>query len=179
MTRRPALSTALLPLLLPLLLTGPSARAAGGADHFLTIGGGGSPLNNQASLERNVVYFRRTLADCGLGAAPHEAFFACGLEKLRDLQFWDAKAQPPRANLLVARLFASEDPLYQHYRPHELSDLSGAANRASLNTWFTTVGQKLGEGDRLFVYFTGHGGGGRPARNTTMDLWFDGGMTVK
>ena len=39
-------------------------------DHFLTIGGGGSPQNNQVSLERNVVYFRQTLADCGLAAAP-------------------------------------------------------------------------------------------------------------
>jgi hypothetical protein len=39
----------------------------------------------------------------------------------------------------------------------------------------------MGDGDRLFVYFTGHGGpGGRQTpRNTTLDLWLDGGMTVR
>src|SRR5947207_9775951 len=55
--------------------------SANGADHFLTIGGGGSPHNNQLSLERNVVFFRRVLADCGLAAAPHEVYFACGAER--------------------------------------------------------------------------------------------------
>lgn len=165
--------------LLILLALIPATPALAGADHFLTIGGGGSPHNNQLSLERNVVFFRRTLADVGLAGAPHEVYFASGTEKLRDLQFWDPKLEPPRANLLLARLFANEDGLYQSYRPHDLPDLAGPANRASLNQWFATTGQRLADGDRLFIYFTGHGGGGRPARNTTMDLWFDGGMTVK
>jgi hypothetical protein len=153
--------------------------ALAGTDHFLTIGGGGGPYNNQASLERNVVFFRRVLADCGLASAPHTVYFACGLEKIRDLQFWDPKIQPPRANLLLARLFGSDDALYQSYRAHDLPDLSGPANRASINKWFANEGQRLADGDRLFVYFTGHGGGGKPPRNTTMDLWYDGGMTVK
>src|SRR6059058_3371245 len=51
--------------LIVLVLITASAQG-GGTDHFLTIGGGGSPRNNQLSLERNVVFFRRTLADCGL-----------------------------------------------------------------------------------------------------------------
>jgi hypothetical protein len=155
--------------------------ALAGTDHFLTIGGGGGPYNNQASLERNVVFFRRVLTDVGLAAAPHTVYFACGLEKIRDLQYWDPNAKIPRANLLLARLFGGDQQLYQNYREHNLPDLSGPANRASLNKWFAGEGAKLVEGDRLFIYFTGHGGGGGPKtpRNTTMDLWFDGGMTVK
>ncbi len=159
-----------------LLLVSLSAHAA---DHFLTIGGGGSPHNNQLSLERNVVFFRHTLGECGLASAPHEVFFACGNDKMRDLQFADPNNEPPRANVLLARLFDREGDLYQSYRQHTLSDISGPANRAAIKQWFDSTGARLADGDRLFIYFTGHGGPGRPARNTTMDLWFDGGMTVK
>ena len=159
-----------------------AGSAWGGSDHFLTIGGGGSPRNNQLSLERNVVYFRKTLADCGLASAPHEVYFACGNERIRDLQYSDPKFEPPRANVLLARIFdRNEDDLYNSYRPHDLPDINGPANRASLNQWFATTGARLADGDRLFIYFTGHGGGGsrQTPRNTTMDLWMDGGMTVK
>jgi hypothetical protein len=134
------------------------------------------------SLERNVVYFRHTLADCGEADAPHDVYFACGNEKLRDLQYQDPKAEPPRANVLLARVLdKGEDELYQKYRPHDLPDVLGPANRKSLTQWFTTTGARLADGDRLFIYFTGHGGGGarQSPRNTTMDLWLDGGMTVK
>jgi hypothetical protein len=170
MTRR---LPAILLLLAPLL-----ARAE---DHFLTIGGGGSPQNNQVSLERNVVYFRRTLADCGLAGAPHQVYFACGNEKARDLQFDDPNVQPPRANLLVARLWYLDDDLYHQYRPHDVTDLSGPATRAAITRWFATSGARLGDGDRLFIYFTGHGGPGnrQSPKNTTLDLWLDGAMTVK
>jgi len=167
--------------LIALVLVTASAHG-GGTDHFLTIGGGGSPRNNQLSLERNVVFFRRTLADCGLADAAHEVYFACGNERIRDLQYLDPKTEPPRANLLLARLLdRGEDELYQSYRPHELADLKGPANRKSLNDWFATTGARLADGDRLFIYFTGHGGGGprQAPRNTTMDLWLDGGMPVK
>jgi hypothetical protein len=168
--------------LVVLMLLLPTLASRGGEDHFLTIGGGGSPRNNQLSLERNVVFFRRTLADCGLASAPHDVYFACGNEKQRDLQYLDARIEPPRANLLLARLLdRGEDELYENYRPHELADVRGPANRKSLNEWFTTTGARLADGDRLFIYFTGHGGGGprQAPRNTTMDLWLDGGMPVK
>src|SRR4051812_40333834 len=97
--RRRMIATGLFALMCALA---PTAWA--GTDHFLTIGGGGSPRNNQLSLERNVVFFRRMLSDCGLAGAPHEVYFACGNERIRDLQFADPNATPPRANLLLARL---------------------------------------------------------------------------
>src|SRR3954471_16094531 len=168
------------PLLLSLLALA-AWPAVAATDHFLTIGGGGSPNNNQISLERNVVYFRRTLADCGLAAAHHTVYFACGNEKVRDLQFDQTNVEPPRANLLVARLWDVDDDLYHHYRPHDLDDLSAPATRASIQNWFATTGSRLADGDRLFIYFTGHGGAGprQAPKNTTMDLWLDGAMPVK
>lgn len=164
-------------------LVGVAAAAAGeGRDYFLTIGGGGAPQNNQVSLERNVVYFRQALGDCGLSGAPHDVLFACGTDaSVRDLQFVDPRRQPPRANLLLARLFGSDEALYHSYRAHDLPAVQGPATRAALTTWFQTTGARIADGDRLFVYFTGHGSGGQKAapRNTTMDLWLDGGMPVR
>jgi hypothetical protein len=187
-----------IPLLLLLLLTLPAPAT----DHFLTIGGGASPQSNQLSLERNVLYYQRVLGETGHGDAPHDVYFACGNSDQRDLQIADAAHEPPRVNLLLARLFGRDEELYQSYRPHEMKNLKGPAIRVSINKWFNTTGKRLADGDRLLVYFTGHGsggpggsgpGGGRgrsssqpttapsssnAARNTTMDLWQDGGMRV-
>ncbi|HYE21502.1 MAG TPA: hypothetical protein VEA69_23850 [Tepidisphaeraceae bacterium] len=152
------------------------------ADHFLTIGGGGSPQNNQVSLERNIVYFTRTLSDLAIKDARHDVFFACGNDPAtRDLQFVPPGGDPPKVNLLLSRLFGREKDLWNSYRPHELKDLSGPSTRAAITKWFETSGRRLADGDRLFVHFTGHGSGGQRGqpRNTTMDLWNDGGMPVK
>src|SRR5688572_11559785 len=53
------------PLLFLLLLSATCPLRAD--DHFLTIGGGSSPDNNQVSLEKNILYFRAVLAAAGLG----------------------------------------------------------------------------------------------------------------
>jgi hypothetical protein len=171
---------------------------AGARDHFLTIGGGGSPQSNQVSLERNVLFYQRVLGERGVDAAFHDVYFACGNLEQRDVQIEDAAQGPPRVNLLLSQLFGRDEELYQTYRPHELKDLKGPADRKSITEWFNTTGRRLADGDRLFVYFTGHGSGGpsggggfrgrsssQPttaqsagARNTTMDLWQDGGMRV-
>ena len=152
------------------------------ADHYLTIGGGGSPQNNQVSLERNVLFFQRTLGDCGVKDPQHEVFFACGNDPVaRDLQFVPLNTEPPKVNLLLSRLFGRDKDLWNNYRPHVLKDLKGPATRAAVAQWFANEGRRLAEGDRLFVYFTGHGSGGQRGqpRNTTMDLWMDGGMPVR
>jgi hypothetical protein len=181
-----------------LLMVAVFASHAAARDYFLTIGGGASPQSNQLSLERNVFFYQRVLGETGHGEDPHDVYFACGNAEQRDLQIAEAGKEPPRVNLLLAQLFGREDELYQTYRPHELKNLKGPANRASITEWFNTTGKRLADGDRLFVYFTGHGsggpagGGGRgrsatqpttapasaAARNTTMDLWQDGGMRV-
>jgi hypothetical protein len=176
------------------------ALRAPARDHFLTIGGGASPQSNQLSLERNVFFYQRVLKETGHENDAHDVYFACGNAEQRDLQIADAAHQPPRVNLLLAQLFGRDEELYQNYRPHDLKNLKGPANRDSINKWFSTTGKRLADGDRLFVYFTGHGsggpgggpGGGRgrsssqpttaptsnAARNTTMDLWNDAGLRV-
>ena len=148
-------------------------------DHFLTIGGGESPTNNQVSLEKNILYLQRFLSDTGLGSMPHDIYFANGKETGRDIQFVDPTTPPPRINALLAQVFDREDNLEASYRPHSIPGVRGPANRAAIGKWFDTEAPKLHEGDRLFIYFSGHGGAGKPARNTTLALWGEGGMPVK
>src|SRR5258706_539738 len=80
-----------------------------GEDHFLTIGGGESPTNNQVSLEKNVLFLQRFLTDSGLGSMAHDIYFASGKETGRDIQFVDPTTPPPKVNQLLAQIFDRED----------------------------------------------------------------------
>jgi hypothetical protein len=151
------------------------------ADHFLTIGGGSSASNNQVSLEKNILYLQRFLQDAGLSRLPHEILFSDGAGGTRDLQFYDPKAVAPRVNELLAEIFDRERYLTTQYRAHQIPHLWGPSSRQSLGRWFDTVGRTLRDGDRLFIYYTGHGGrgSGNPPANQTLALWNEGDMTVK
>jgi hypothetical protein len=155
------------------------ASPCAAADHFLTIGGGSSPSNNQVSLEKNVLFFQRFLADRGMGGLPHEILFADGAAGSRDLQYVDPAYEVPRVNHLLAEVFHYENGLDLQYRAHVIPGLSGPSTRASINRWFDTIGSKLPEGDRLFIYYTGHGARGAQGRNTTLAIWNENDMPVK
>lgn len=148
------------------------------ADHFLTIGGGNAANNNQVSLEKNVMYLQRFLSAAGLDSAPHEILFADGNAGERDIEFDDPKREPPRINQLLARVFNHEAGLYAHYRGHEIPRIWGAATHEAIKRWLETIGAKLPDGDRLIIYFTGHGGHGNPPRNTNFALWHEPSMSV-
>ena len=150
-------------------------------EHFLTIGGGSSASNNQVSLEQNVLYLQRFLHDAGLDGMPHEILFSDGLAGGKDLQFFDPNFEPPRANALLAEVFNREQGLTTRYRPHAIPHLWGPSGRQSLNKWFDTIGAKLHDEDRLFIYFTGHGGRGqgKPPTNQTLAMWDEADMPVK
>ena len=132
----------------------PTARAA---DYFLTIGGGYSPQGNQVSLEKNVLFFQRLLAEQRSEGVPHDIYFADGDSPERDLQFADPDAVP-KANRLMARILANEAKLDFKYRSHEVPETRGASDFGNIEKWFHEVGSKLESGDRLIVYATAHGG---------------------
>ena len=172
---RPA-SSAFLPLVLPLVVLLALSRA-NAADHFLTIGGGDSPSYNQVSLEKNVLFYQRLVRDLEGPQIEHDVYFADGLAGSRDVQYVAAD-QVPRVNLLLARLFNQEEGVDIRYRPHQIPNVRGSSTRRSLENWFDTTGTRLRDGDRLFIYFTGHGGPGNPPRNTTISLWNERVMSV-
>jgi len=159
-----ALSIAILLLVLGL------ARRGSASDHFLVIGGGPGPAENQVSLEKNVLFFQRLLHDSEGPDAAADIFFADGTAGGRDVQFMPAQ-QPPMANVMLSRIFKPDEETFYQYRPHNIPGVRGPSTRRALDNWFSTTGARLGDGDRLFIYFTGHGGPGRPVRNTTLALW--------
>ncbi|HEX8913167.1 MAG TPA: hypothetical protein VF796_12480, partial [Humisphaera sp.] len=158
-----------------------AAPAALASDHFLTIGGGDAPTHNQVSLEKNVLYLQRVLDDIGAGQSHHDIYFSDGSDPGRDLQCHGA-GQVPRANRLLARvLTGNETALAVEYRDQAIAHVAGPSNRKSLGDWFDKTGKNLPDGDRLIIYFTGHGGGGQrnAPRNTNLTMWREQSMPVK
>jgi hypothetical protein len=148
----------------PVLMTAMAAVVLGvptvdAADHFLTIGGGPNPQNNQVSLERNVLFLQRTLAGIRGDQPPHAIFFADGKSPQRDLQFRDHHSPVGEADRWMARLWGDEDDLNLSYRSSEIPGVSGPARLAFLEQHFQQLAQRLGQGDRLIIYVSGHGGG--------------------
>jgi polyhydroxyalkanoate synthesis regulator phasin len=55
----------------------------------------------------------------------------------------------------------------------------GPATRDSIERWFDEIGTQLQGEDRLFVYFTGHGGKGDEVNHNIIHLWNKEKMTVE
>jgi hypothetical protein len=170
--RRAGVAIVLLPLF---------AAPARAIDRYLSIGGGASASNSQVSLEKNIFFWQKVLGDAGLGGVAHDIYFASGPgpRRSRDVVFNDANASVPRVNELMAMLLDRQDDLFLSYRQNQVAAARGPANRRAITQWFERVGPTMADGDRLILYFTGHGGKGNPARNTTMDLWNDNPLTVR
>lgn len=142
-------------------------------DHLLTIGGGYSPAGNQASLERNVLFFQRLLEEQGMERLQHDIYFADGDSKGADLQVMD-RASVPKANRLMAEFFGSEENLGLTYRNHQVPNVKDRTSPANIRNWFSTKGRKLKSGDRLLIYVTAHGNRSSNRRNehdTTIATW--------
>jgi len=140
--------------LVPLL-----AGVASGGDYFLTLGGGYGPTGNQISLEKNVQFQREVLQKIQPEAGPPELYFAAGDSKAADLQYNDPNYEEncPRARRLMAELIGEAGGSYLRYRPHELQDVAGPADLKKLTRRLRELATELNSGDRLVIYFTGHG----------------------
>lgn len=156
-----------------------AAGPARAADHYLTIGGGQSPRNNQVSLEKNVLFFRDALTTLGLNNAPQEVLFADGNDNKRDIQFTPENSDLPKALALLEDIFPGRGAASEQYRAHEIPQVWGSAQHATLERWFDTIGRSLPDGDRLIIYYTGHGGPGKPPHNTDLALWNEQSLSVK
>ncbi len=156
-----------------------AAAAAPAGEHVLIIGGGPAPDSNQLSLERNVHYFRRVLQKLRPGdAADADILFADGPHPGRDLQVVEPDSAPA-INRLLARLIGPPANLDLTYRSHDLPPGHAPARLETIDRWFDDTAAALGPGDRVLIYFTGHGS--RSAEkdaphDTRMQLW--GGQTL-
>lgn len=165
------------PLVVAMLLT--ATAVAHGRDYFLTIGGGGSPTGNQVSLEKNVLFFLRVREALGLADTRHDILFSDGDDPGRDLQFHDPDYPVSDANLLLAQICSREDGFWDHYRTHQVPGTRGPSSREHIERCFDELVDELTPGDRLLVYFTGHGGKGGEGDSNYLHLWNGDKLTVQ
>ncbi|NND99818.1 MAG: hypothetical protein HKN47_21060 [Pirellulaceae bacterium] len=149
-------------------------------DYFLTIGGGYSPAGNQASIERNVLFFQRVLRQKNANSNRQYVLFADGDGAGKDVQVVDRQSVP-RANQLMAEFLGRQEDLGLSYRNHAIDDVQGSTSKKNIRGWFREVGTTLQTGDRLLLYVTAHGSGSdnrREPHNTSISLWNREKMTV-
>src|SRR3954454_13665036 len=119
---------------------------AAARDFFLTIAGGHSRESNQASLEKNVLFYQRVLREQHIPAEQQSVYFAAGLPNEKNVQTKNVDAVP-KANRLMAEFFGTESDLGLQYRATELTNIRGATTRENIQNWFKGIGTTLKSGD--------------------------------
>jgi hypothetical protein len=127
--------------------------------HFLVMGGGGAPSYNEIALEKNVLYFQRTLQTLMLDAATASLFFANGTDGQATVRYMNGTKE--------------------QFKPPEIPNLAGAATLSNFQNW---IGQMVQANDRrpIFFYFTGHGYHNQSnSDNNAMILWGEDLLSVQ
>lgn len=135
-------------------------------DYFLTVGGGPTPSGNQISLENNVLYFQRTLAQLGLDSQEHVILFADGTDPQPDLQLQNPDRGPEDLHRMMAEIVGPANGIRFDYRTSAIPGVMGAADPEAIENTLKDLAERLKADDRLLFYFTGHGGRERPSRRS-------------
>lgn len=177
MNRRRHALCYLCPLLLALSGLILAARPAPAKDYFLTMGGGFSREENQASLEANVVFFQQVLKDKHGQPLEHDLFFAHGDDAAADVQVVAEKSK--ESDLPATELLSSlyrrgpANELAVTYRKHQVTELIGALDPQLVQKQLEKLAQTATPHDRLIIYVTAHGAPGpkKDPFDTSIDCW--------
>jgi hypothetical protein len=171
MTHLPFLSRFALGILVSSLSVSPSIkpRVANAADrpscnspaqNFLVMAGGGAPSYNEIALEKNVLYFQRTLQTMGIDPAIASTYFANGNDGRATVRYLNEARQ-------------------ERFKVPEIPHLLGASTLGNFQSW---LDQTVRSNDTrpVFFYFTGHGSHNRSnENNNAMILWGEQGFSVQ
>ncbi|WP_228055583.1 C13 family peptidase [Lusitaniella coriacea] len=105
--------------------------------NFLVFAGGGAPHYNEIALEKNVLYFQRTLANLGEIRDRAAIFFANGNDGQASIRYLNSQRQ-------------------ERFKVPNIPHLRGAATIQNFQNWIETVIQQR-DSRPIFFYFTGHG----------------------
>jgi hypothetical protein len=120
--------------------------------NFLVVGGGGAPAYNEIAIEKNVLYFQRTLRALNFDPARATIFFANGNDGRATVRYLDDKGQ-------------------ERFKVPQIPNVAGASTLANIQRWFRQTAQQRKK-PPLFFYFTGHGQLNRGNHNNnSMILW--------
>ncbi|HTL90308.1 MAG TPA: Caspase domain-containing protein, partial [Leptolyngbya sp.] len=130
------------------------------SQNFLVFGGGGAPSYNEIALEKNMLYFQRSLKE--LGFSPNDApiYFANGNTGEKTVRYLDQNGR-------------------QQFKAANIPHVQGASSIPNLQTWLAQAAKEKTT-TPLFFYFSGHGGHDRAsAGNTTLLMWRDQELDVQ
>lgn len=128
--------------------------------NFLVFGGGGAPDYNEIALEKNVLYFQRTLNALGYNPSTASIFFANGNNGEATVRYLDDKGR-------------------QQFKVPQIPNLNGAATLTNLQSWMQQTARQT-PGKPIFFYFTGHGVPNRQnINNNALVLWNEQPLTVR
>lgn len=105
--------------------------------YFGVVAGGGAPSYNEIALEKNVLYFQRSLTELGFSPELAHLFFASGNFGEPTVRYLDENGD-------------------EQFKAAEIPNLDGGATLDNTYSWF----QALAQADKpcpAFFYFTGHG----------------------
>ncbi len=123
----PLLKTPVAPVVLP----------TGVSTYFAAVAGGGAPSYNEIALEKNVLYFQRSLAKMGFDPILTNLFFANGNDGQATVRYLNQREQ-------------------EQFKPPDIPNLTGAANYGNTQGWFESLA-KTDKPCPAFFYFSGHG----------------------
>jgi hypothetical protein len=132
------------------------------APDFLVLGGGGAPSYNEIAIEKNVLYFQRTIETLGFDPRQATILFANGNDGSETVRYLDANRLErfKAPNIPYLQAAATVDNLQQSLQ--QIANASASDRRP------------------LFFYFTGHGSRNREDEdNNTMLLWNERRLTVR
>lgn len=130
------------------------------AQNFLVFGGGGAPSYNEIALEKNMLYFQRSLKELGFSASNAPIYFANGNTGEKTVRYIDERGS-------------------EQYKAHTVPNVQGASSIANLRTWLSDAATEKSS-TPLFFYFSGHGGHNRANEdNSTLLMWRDRQLDVQ
>lgn len=129
---------------------------------FLVFGGGGAPSYNEIALEKNLLYFQRSLRVMGYEPKQAKMFFANGNNGEATIRYMDNGKEK--------------------FKTPTIPNLNGASTLENLKR--SLLSQSVNRSDQskkpLFFYFTGHGSKNRQdSNNNAMILWDSEFVSVK
>lgn len=147
-------------------------------EFFLVVGGGPESWSNQVSIEHNIEFYRATMDRLRDQPREETLWFASGDGALPDVCHVSG-LEVPLANRLFAAANGDRRDLRLAFRRHQLADVRGASRRDLVLDKLRALSRELGPGDRLLLYFTGHGGKGDPVSNGCFYGWNREKITVR
>ncbi|QSJ20257.1 caspase family protein [Nostoc sp. UHCC 0702] len=129
--------------------------------NFLVVGGGGAPYYNEIALEKNVLYFQRTLQFMGYNPQQVSSiFFANGNDGQASIRYINPQGE-------------------EQFKPPEIPNLRGATTFSNIQRYFQQLAQQQNS-KSSFLYFTGHGGKNKQdLDNNSFYLWNEEQLSVK